>query len=257
MDPANVFGVLPETLAAELVQEYSKIVTAFAERRWEQSELDAGRLCEVVYTVIVGYLEGGNYPARASKPGRFAEACFGLESKYQTHGGRSARVLIPRMMIGVYDIRNNRGVGHAGGDVDSNEMDATAALYVSKWLMAELVRLLHDLPLDEAQQVVDTIVEREVPSIWIQGDKRRVLYPDLSWGDKILLLLSSESRVRESDLQKWLEHKRIGDLRKTLRVMHGRALLDYDEETRIVQLTPPGVEAAEEVIRKVRLERRT
>ncbi|MBB3083292.1 hypothetical protein [Geodermatophilus sabuli] len=47
------------------------------------------------------------------------------------------------MMIGLYDIRNNRGVGHAGADVDPNHMDATVVLYQSKWLVAELVRLLH------------------------------------------------------------------------------------------------------------------
>ena len=44
IDPRRAFSVLPESLANELTTEFSKIVTAYAERRWEQAELDAGRI---------------------------------------------------------------------------------------------------------------------------------------------------------------------------------------------------------------------
>lgn len=252
LSPQDAFDVLPKTLAAELTNEFNKIVTAYAERRWEQSELDAGRLCEITYTVTVGYLDGGTYPDRASKPNRFPDACWGLANKYPTHPSHSARILIPRMMMGLYDIRNNRGVGHAGGDVDSNEMDATASLYLSKWLMAELVRLLHGLDLNEAQEIVDVIVEREIPAVWINGDKRRVLRTDLSWKDKIVLLLINDAEVAESELFRWSEHGTIGNFRTLLRKMHKSAIIDYDGATRVVRLLPPGVMEAEAVIERIR-----
>lgn len=86
-------------------------------------------------------------------------ACRNLEKE---QGPRSARIQIPRMVIALYEIRNNRGVGHAGGDVDPNHMDATAVVYMSKWVVAELVRLLHGLTTDEATELVDALVEREV-----------------------------------------------------------------------------------------------
>ena len=41
-------------------------------------------------------------------------------------------------------------------------MDATAVLYMSKWLMAELVRILHGLTTDEATDIVEALVEREI-----------------------------------------------------------------------------------------------
>ena len=122
--------------------------------------MNGGKLCEAVYTVIVGYLDGGKYPSRAKKPTRFPQACLALEQAYaQVPDSRSPRILMPRMMLGLYDIRNNRGVGHAGSDVDPNHMDATVVLYQSKWLLAELVRLLHGLSTDEATEIVDALME--------------------------------------------------------------------------------------------------
>ena len=35
---------------------------------------------------------------------------------------------------------NNRNVGHVGGDVDPNHMDATGVLAQCNWVMGELVR---------------------------------------------------------------------------------------------------------------------
>ncbi len=97
-----------------------------------------------------------------------------MESTYQqVPDSRTARILIPRMMMGLYDIRNNRGVGLAGAEVDPNHMDATAVLYNAKWLIAELVRLLHTLTTEEATAIVDGLIEREVAWVWTHCDKKR------------------------------------------------------------------------------------
>ncbi len=41
-------------------------------------------------------------------------------------------------------------------------MDATLFLYGAKWVIAEIVRLLHDLTTEEAALLVDALVQREV-----------------------------------------------------------------------------------------------
>jgi hypothetical protein len=133
LTPADAFSVLPTTLRDDLLSAFNEIVKNYREHRWEPSELNGGKLCEAVYTVCQGWLEGGKYPARVRKPNRFSQTCWEMEIKYQqVPDSRSARILIPRMMLGLYDIRNNRGVGHAGADVDPNHMDATAVLYTAK-----------------------------------------------------------------------------------------------------------------------------
>ncbi len=77
-------------------------------------------------------------------------------------------------------MRNNRGVGHAGGDVSPNHMDAVTVLAMAKWLVAELVRVFHNVDTKTATAITDALVEREVPLIWRVGEKERVLKANLS-----------------------------------------------------------------------------
>jgi hypothetical protein len=208
-------------------------------------------LCEAVYTVCKGWLDGGKYPSRAQKPSRFPQTCWDMEKKYQQiPDSRSARILIPRMMLGLYDIRNNRGVGHAGADVDPNHMDATAVLYTAKWLVAELVRLLHNLTTDQATAIVDGLIEREVEWVWTLGNKKRVLRTGMTWKQQTLVLLLTEAgAVDEADLFRWLEHPGRPSFRKdVLKLLHRDRLIDYDTTTRTVRLLPPGVRAAEALV---------
>lgn len=249
--PGDALSVLPSTLRDDLLDAFGEIVKNYREHKWEPSELNGGKLCEAVYTIIVGYLEGGNYPARTKKPGRFPQTCWGLEQKYaHVPNSRSPRILIPRMMIGLYDIRNNRGVGHAGADVDPNYMDATVVLYTAKWLMGELIRLVHTLSTEEATDIVESLIEREVPWLWTQGDKRRILRTGMTWKEQTLVLLLPEaSDVDEADLLRWLEHPNIGNLRKDVLVpLHKARQIEYDRAKRTLHLLPPGVTAAESLV---------
>lgn len=251
--PEDAFSVLPSTLRDDLLDAFNEIVKNYREHKWEPSELNGGKLCEAVYTIVVGWLEGGKYPARAKKPNRFPQTCLALEQKYaQVPDSRSPRILIPRMMVGLYDIRNNRGVGHAGADVDPNHMDATVVLYTAKWLVAELVRLLHTLHIDEATALVDGLIEREVAWVWTRGDKKRVLRTGMTWKQQTLVLLLTEAgEVSEADLFRWLEHPGLPSFRKdVLKGLHKARLVEYDVDKRTVVLLPPGVTAAEELVQQ-------
>lgn len=248
LSPGAAFADLPTGLRDDLVDAYNDVVRNYAERRWGPSELDGGKLCEAVYTVIRGMADG-TMAARASKPRDMVGACRNMEQ--ETAQSRSVRIQIPRMILGLYEIRNNRGVGHAGGDVDPNEMDATAVLYMSKWLLAELVRVRHTLTTLEAEELVESLVERQVPVVWTGEDKKRVLRPGLTWKQNTLLLLLSETgAVAEADLYGWLEHPSKKNFRSAvLRPGHKARLWEYNEDRRTVALLPPGVEAGEALAR--------
>jgi hydroxypyruvate isomerase len=129
-------------------------------------------------------------------------------------------------------------------------MDATIVLYTAKWLLAELVRLLHTLRPDEAASIVDGLIEREVAWVWTHGDKKRVLRTGMTWKQQTLVLLLTEAGdVDEGDLVRWLEHSDVQNLRKdVLRPLHKARHLDYDANARTIRLLPPGVTAAEELV---------
>lgn len=252
ISPESAFTTLPPTLRDDLLSAYKEIINNYRERRWEPSELNGGKLCEAAYTICKGWLEGGQYPPHAQKPSRFPNACLKLADIYQNvPNSRSARILIPRVLLGLYDIRNNRGVGHSGSIINPNHMDATLVLYSAKWIVAELVRLLHTLTPEDATALVESLVEREVDWIWSDGNKKRILKKGLTWKQKTLLLLLSETTkpVPERDLFQWLEHPNLASFRRdVLKPMHRDRLIEYDKNNKDVILLPPGVKVAEKLI---------
>jgi hypothetical protein len=238
---------IPAGLRDPLVAEYQNIVQNYLERRWLPSELSGGRFSEIVYTILVGYAKG-TYAATPSKPSNFVEACKKLEAS--TGVPRSFQILVPRLLPALYEIRNNRSVGHVGGDVDPNHMDAVVVLSMCNWIMAELVRVFHGLSVMEAQEVVDTLAEARIPIIWSDGEVKRVLLPELKLREQLLLLVaSSASGVTLKELISWIESKDTGYLLKTLRVLHAARLVEFNDEADTVKILPPGTKVVQQLVR--------
>jgi hypothetical protein len=245
---ASVFGALPPTLRKELLDAFNEIVRNFRERRWEPAELNGGKLSEITYTILKGYADG-KYAARATKPRNMVEACRKLETEAAS-APRSIKIQIPRMLVALYEIRNNRNVGHVGGDVDPNHMDAVCVLQIAKWIVAELVRVLHNVDTETATAIVDGLADRETPLIWEVNGKRRVLTTTLSMRNKTLVLLHGDGGdVAESDLVSWIEHSNPSVYRRdVLRGAHRDRLIEYDQGRGTAQISPLGIEYVEETL---------
>src|SRR5215831_12151768 len=134
MSAQDALAAIPVGLRQPLLTEYQSIVQNFSEHRWSPSELSGGKFCEIVFTILDGHAKSA-YPTKPAKPKNFVQACRQLES--HAHVPRSFQILIPRLLPALYEVRNNRGVGHVGGDVDPNHMDATFVLASCSWVMAE------------------------------------------------------------------------------------------------------------------------
>ena len=244
----NLLADVPQPLRDELLNAYSQIAINFREGRWEPSELNGGKLCEVVYTILRGYIDG-SFPSVSSKPSNMLDACRALEQAPSSFP-RSVRVQIPRMLIGLYEVRNHRGVGHVGGDVNPNRMDSTCVLYMSKWVLAELIRLFHGVDAETAEAAIETIVERTLPVVWKVGSKLRILDTKITMKEKTLLLLyQSATYLREQDLFSWVEHSNASTYRRdVLRPLHQDKLIEYDSENKLVYLSPKGAAYTESVL---------
>ena len=244
--PAPALSKIPDGLRIPLIKEFSNIVQNFMERRWSPSELSGGRFCEIVYTILHGFASG-SYAASPTKPKNFVDACKALESSIAKP--RSFQILLPRMLPPLYEIRNNRGVGHVGGDVDPNFMDSTTVLSMCSWVMAELVRVFHGVNTEEAQRIVDSLVERRIPLVWKTQSMKRVLDPRLPIKDQVLLLLaSSTGEVAVSELFKWTGYKNRSYFNKLLRILHESRLLELREPEDRIQILPPGSDYVQKLI---------
>lgn len=236
---------IPAALRAELLDTLHSIQRNFREARWEPSELNGGKLCEVVYCIIRGFADG-NYPPKSSKPSNIVDACNAMTSA-GAHLPRSIRIQIPRMIIALYEIRNNRGVGHVGGDVNPNLMDATCVLNISKWIVSELVRVFHDCDVVEAERVIEAISYRNLPLIWEVNGTLRVLDTSLTLKQQTLALLyHSSSGLSEDILFSSLEQKNKSNYRRdVLSKLHKARLIDFDKTSKLCVLSPTGVSNVE------------
>jgi len=248
--PEFVLSAIPATLRETLFRYYNEIIRNFREHKWEPSELNGGKFCETVYTILKGCVDGF-YPARPIKPTNMVDACHGLEGAPQPPFSRSLRIQIPRMIIALYEIRNNRGVGHAGGDVNPNHMDAVAVLNLAKWILSELVRLFHNVTPELATSYVDGVVDRTLPVIWEVSGKLRVLRPDYNMMQKTLVLLyHCGTATQEADLFSWAEHSNQSAYRRdVLRRLHEKKFVEYDETKQTITISPLGIREVEEKIK--------
>ena len=78
-----------------MLAAFNEIERNYRERRWEPSELNGGKLCEIVHTILRGFVDG-KYPAHSVKPINMVDACrvfekvdaarFPLRSAFKSRG---------------------------------------------------------------------------------------------------------------------------------------------------------------------------
>jgi hypothetical protein len=240
-------SAIPVGLRKPLIAEYQSIVQNFLEHRWLPSELSGGRFSEIVYTILDGHAKSA-YPSSPKKPGNFRDACTKLENNSGVP--RSFQILIPRLLPALYEIRNNRSVGHVGGDVDPNHMDSAVVLAMCNWVMCELIRVYHSLPTTDAQKVVDLLADMRIPVIWSDGNLKRVLQPTLKLPQQLLLLIStSVPDVSAQELMDWTEYQNKQHFMKTLRALHKKRWIEFTESTERAKILPPGTKEVERLVR--------
>jgi len=235
------------TFRGRLLKSYRGLKTAYVDGNFDACGLRAGRFCEVLIRWAQNELTT-TYTPFGTKIGNFKAECERLENTPTAAGHESVRLLIPRALSFLYTLRNKRGIGHEGGDVDANEIDAATAVRVADWCVCELVRLRYPISLEEAQAICDAIAERQLPHIWEVFGRRRVLIPGLGYSDQTLLLLYSSptSAVPAEDLFVWTERSnQVVYRRDVLRRLHKTRLVEYDHDSQMVAISPLGVSKVE------------
>lgn len=250
IDASLLFAAIPSGLRDELLECHKSIIRNYSEHRWEPAELNGGKLCEIVYTILDG-ATSGTFANSASKPSNMVDACRALEARPAAPGrvgDRSLRILIPRLLPYLYEIRNNRGVGHVGGEVNPNHEDAEAVVTMANWTMAELVRIFHHVALAEAQATVDALVQKRHPLVWDSGLGKRVLDPNMNKADQTLVLLYSQNGWTTADsLANWVEYSSTSMYKKRVLVpLHKERLIEFDASQGRACLTPRGIAHTEE-----------
>jgi hypothetical protein len=241
---------IPKPFRDRILATYLAVKKAFKEHKPEACGLGAGKFCEVVLRFLQHHLTG-SHTAFGTKIVNFEVECQRLEQTPKTSGSESLRVILPRALAFLYTLRNKRGIGHVGGDIEANEIDSATISRLADWCLCELIRVFHSLPLEDGQALLDSLAERQISVVWSVAGKKRVLDGKLDFASKTLLLLYSETSqaIPESDLFSWLEHSHQAIYRRdVLRRLHKQRMLEFDEDLGMVMLSPAGAKRVEEEI---------
>ncbi len=234
----------------KIIAVYLDLKRNCAEARHDAAGLAAGKFCEAVLRHIQNVVTGSYIPFN-KKIGNFADECRKLIASPSGATTESERVILPRALVFLYTMRNKRGIGHIGGDVDANDIDTTVMTRIVDWVLCELVRIHHGMSIEEAQDLVDSISVRQLPVIWEVSGKKRVLKKGLSAGDQVLLILysSKETAVLVEDLCDWIEYSNLSVFKtRVLKTLHKKRMIEHDKETDAVLLSPTGAQRVEDHI---------
>lgn len=236
-------------LAALLLGEFDELAQRFYRADLRPSELSGGRFAEAAFRVCELACLGRHTPLGTPLP-RVDKLMTSLE---QTPGtvSETYRLHVPRALRLIYDLRNKRDVAHLGKGVNPNVADATLVIGVAAWVMAELVRIAHACSADEAQIIVDELVERRVPLVWEEGEVLRVLDPGMSAKEQTLLVLNHHAPdyLPDAKLCGILEYSALSHYRsRVLQPLHDAAMIDYRNGA--ARILPPGHRALEAALRE-------
>lgn len=168
--------------------------------------LDGGRFSEAALRMLQQKAHGSFTPL-GQKISNFTDEIQKLHHIPTGQVSESLRIQIPRALQIVYDIRNKRDVGHLGGDIDANYMDANLSMTTCSWVLSELIRIYYNCDMNIAQRIVDNLFKYKTPLIQDFNGFLKILKPELSVEDKIIVLLYHKKHegATNDDLRRWLK----------------------------------------------------
>lgn len=249
MDLESALSQLPDGLRFEMLDEFCKLEISYLTSDWEAALSSSGKICECAFSVANAICRNEAFPDAAEKPRNLLEACRRLES-LDSSVDRAARITMPRVISALYEIRNNRGGGHAGAPKDTLFEDASFSRMGCRWLLSNTVRMLNSDSEAAANSLARLIGDGSFPIVWTNGKTKRIAIPKLSRKNQVLLLLmESGNSAKEEDLCAWLEQKNSSAFRRdVLRQLHKEKMIVYDEKKKMAYLMPLGALSAKELL---------
>jgi hypothetical protein len=210
---------LDPKLVNELLDAYEEAKENYYLGGLRLSAVEGGRFCEAALRLLQERAFGKF--DRVGKPIKTEAVIQNLANLPATSQPDSVRLHIPRALRVVYDIRSNRDAVHLGDGIDPNLQDATLVIGVLDWVLAEFVRLHHNVTPDEAQRMVNDLVTRKAPVIQDFNGFLKVLRADLTVGPRCLVLLYQRGNegATYDELCSWVKPAMRANLRRTLKAL--------------------------------------
>ncbi|HEY8913144.1 hypothetical protein [Lacisediminihabitans sp.] len=230
---------LPAELVTELLAAFSEAKRRFYLGDFRPQSVEGGRFSEAALRVLQ-WITTGAYKALSDPQFKADQVINALSQLPSGSFPESVRLHLPRAIRVIYDIRNKRNTAHLSDGIDPNTQDATIVVATMDWILAELVRLHHNVSASEAQAIIEALVAREVPMIQIFNGLPRIL-TNLPHTDHVLVLLywHGDRPLDRATLRSWVPANVRTHLARTLTNLHDRFLVTADSN--VVEITRKGL----------------
>lgn len=234
----------PAKLVDELLSAYQEAKHNFFLGGLRLSAVEGGRFCEAAFRMLEHVIKGSSTDLNRALDSE--KLILALSNSSKATFPDSIRLHIPRAIRVVYDIRNNRDAAHLADGIDPNLQDATLVVSNLDWILAEFIRLYHNVSANEAQKIIEGLVTRKVPVIEDFDGFLKVLNPKLQVSGYVLVLLYERGSLGAtlSELVKWVQPAMRLNLKRTLTSMVDKALL-HETDAGIFKLTKLGRQEVE------------
>jgi hypothetical protein len=215
---AQLAAKLDDKLAHELLEAHSEAKRNYYLGGLRLSAVEGGRFCEAAFRILEYATKDKKFTPLAKSLGNTDKLILDLSNLDGSRFNDALRLHIPRSLRLVYDIRNKRDAAHLSDGIDPNLQDATLVIGVLDWVLAEFIRLYHNVPADEASRIVDGLVKRAAPVVQDFDGFLKVLNPKLQVSDHCVVLLyqRGEEGATFEELQRWVRPRMRANLKRTL-----------------------------------------
>jgi hypothetical protein len=234
---------------SKILRHFVDCEQGFESGNWELCLTKAGKFIEAIVKMLWIYCGKPLPPSRDFKAGQYAQKITNEINK-ATVPHDEIRLQIPRGCIFLYDITSNRGARHDAEEMDPNEMDASLAMTICSWILAELIRFSAKgkLSTEQSKSLVDSITRRRYPTFEEIDDR---IYVDSSKYQTplecaiLILYALYPRRIDEITLGDLVT--RHGFLRQEFRGDKLLQYIDINEDDKVL-LRATGRQKAEEIL---------
>jgi hypothetical protein len=185
VDRTQLIGALsngaPASLATDLTDEFLQMRQDLGTGTLGRSSV--GKFVETLVQVLE-HLDTGRHSAKPDVD----EYLRTLESKAKNLPD-GLRIVSARVGRSMYTMRNKRNIAHKG-EVDPNQFDLQYLIAGAQWILAELVRSVSGLPMQQAGALVEQVTAPVGGLVQDFGGRKLVL-AKMSIPDEVLIVLHS------------------------------------------------------------------
>jgi hypothetical protein len=215
---AQLASKLDSKLVHELLEAHSEAKRNYYLGGLRLSAVEGGRFCEAAFRLLEYVTKDKKFTPLSKSLVGTDKLIAELANLDGSQFNDAIRLHIPRSLRLVYDIRNKRDAAHLSDGIDPNLQDATLVIGVLDWVLAEFIRIYHNVPADEASRIVDGIVKRAAPVVQDFGGFLKILNPKLQASEHCIVLLyqRGEDGATFEEMQEWVRPKMRANLKRTL-----------------------------------------